>query len=169
MSIDVESNGLYGKPFAIGAVVYDTDGEEVDRFSLKANMPITEKFVIDEVLPCVQDIEEADSYHELLRRFTEFYFKYKIRSMIIVHMGYIVEAFLFREMHDLGFIHDFDGPSPMFDISSDLLAAHADPTSPDTYIENHGIDIEFAGGTHHPLYDAIVAAKVYMDLNYILL
>jgi hypothetical protein len=84
-------------------------------------------------------------------------------------MGYIVEAFLFREMHDNGLIGDFEGPYPMFDISSDLLNAYADPISPDAYIENHGIDIEFAGGTHNPLYDAIVAAKVYIDLNQMIL
>jgi hypothetical protein len=168
-SLDVESDGLYGKPIAIGAVVYDDEGDEVDRFILKRDVHVYEPWVIEHVMPQLEDVEAVSAYYTLLSKFTEFYNKYRVKSMFIVHMGVPVEATLFREMHINNLLHEFDGPYPLFDISSDLLAAYADPTSPDKYIEDHGIDIEFAGGTHNPLYDAIVAAKVYMHLNEIIL
>jgi hypothetical protein len=168
-SLDAEVDGLYGKPFAIGAVVYDIDGDKVDEFVLKRDVPITNAWVKENVLPQLEGIETITSYYYLLKRFTDFYKKYKDVAMFIVHMGYPVEAFLFREMHNYELIEDFDGPFPLFDIASDLRIAHEDPLSPDIYVETHGLDIDFEGGTHNPLYDSIVAAKVYMDLNFILL
>jgi len=167
-SFDGETNGLWGEAFAIGALVYDEQGTEVARFVGRLpDTAVTEKWVQENVLPQLTGVPITHTdYDSLLTDFAKFYLANKEGADIIVHMGYIVEAKVLRDMHDRGHIGDWDGPYPLFDVSGNLQAAGADPTSVDKFATKHGLSVgEFEGGTHNPLYDSAIAAAVYRYLN----
>ena len=57
LSIDAETNGLWGKAFAIGAVLYE-NGEEIKTFLSRC--PINgnvDKWVSENVLPQLEDVK----------------------------------------------------------------------------------------------------------------
>lgn len=166
-SFDAETDGLWGQAFAIGALVYDENGAEIARFVGRLpDSEVTDAWVRENVLPKITDIPVTHSdYDSLLASFAEFYKANKEGADIVVHMGYIVEAKVLRDLHDKGLIGDWDGPYPLYDVSGNLQAAGADPTSVDKFAAEHGLSVgEFAGGTHNPLYDSAVTAAVYRHL-----
>lgn len=168
-SFDAETNGLWGQPFAVAALVYDENGNETARFV--GRCPIEGKvddFVAESVLTQMEKIEEShDSYDALLAEFAEFYLREKTDAAVIAHMATPVESGLLWDMHSRGKIGDWDGPYPLIDIAGGLAQASEDPTSCDGYAEKYGVTVdpaEFAGGTHNPLYDSAQAAAVYRHL-----
>lgn len=166
-SFDAETNGLWGQAFAIGALVYDEKGAEIARFVGRLqDTEVTDQWVKENVLPKIQDIPVTHlSYEALLVDFASFYKDNKEGADVVVHMGYIVETKVLRDLHELGLIGDWDAPFPLYDVSGNLQAAGADPTSVDKFAILHGLSVgEFAGGTHNPLYDSAMAAAVYRHL-----
>lgn len=165
-SFDAETNGLWGNPFSIAAIVYE-DEKEVARFvSRLPNSLVDNPWVRENVLHTLENIQVThESYEDMIKDFAEFYKAHKQDADCICHMGYIVEAHLLREMHRLGAIGDWDAPYPLYDVSGNLQAAGEDPTSVDTYVKKHTLKISDYGTTHNPLYDCEVAAKVYFHLN----
>ena len=165
-SFDAETDGLWGQPFAVAAIVYES-GQETARFI--ARLPdglVSNQWVKDNVLPTLADVAPThNTYEDMLRDFAAFYLAHKQDADCICHMGYIVEAHLFREMHRIGFIGDWDAPYPLYDVSGNLQAAGEDATSVDAYAKKHGLAVSDYGTTHNPLYDCEVAARVYMHLN----
>lgn len=167
-SFDAETNGLWGQAWAIGALVYDESGAEIARFVGRLpDSAVTDQWTRENVLPKLAGVLAThESYDGLLADFAEFYLANKEGADVIVHMGYIVEVKLLRDLHDKGFIGDWDGPYPLYDVSGNLQAAGADPTSVDKFAAEHGLAVgEFEGGTHNPLYDSAVAAAVYRHLH----
>lgn len=166
-SFDGETNGLWGQAFAIGALVLDESGAEIARFVGRLpDSAVTDEWVRENVLPKIESIPVShESYADLIRDFAAFYLAHKDGADIIAHMGYIVEAKILRDMHDMGHIGDWDGPYPLFDVAGNLQAAGVDPTSVDKFAAANGLAVgEFEGGTHNPLYDSAVAAAVYQHL-----
>ena len=167
LSFDGETNGLWGQSYAIGALVYDESGAEAARFV--GRCPIegeVDKWVAENVLPKIADIPVSHAgYDALLTDFAKFYLANKQDADVIVHMGFIVETKILRDMHERGLIGDWDAPYPLYDISGNLQAAGADPTSVDKFVAANNLSVgEFEGGTHNPLYDSAVAAAVYRHL-----
>ncbi len=167
-SFDAETNGLWGQAFAIGALVYDEQGAEIARFI--GRCPIkgkVDRFVAENILPQITEISvNSKSYNVLLASFADFYKANKRNADVVVHMGYIVEAKVLRDMHDKGFIKDSEGPYPLYDVSGSLQLGGANPTSVDQFAIEHGLKVDkFVGGTHNPLYDSAVTAAVYRYLN----
>lgn len=169
LSIDAETNGLYGNAFIISAVLINEDGQVAEIFC--GRCPIDEEvdsFVKDNVLPQVEGIKVTnDSYESLLKDFIEYYKSKKDDAIILVHMGCPVEAKLFIDAQRMGFMGTFDGPYPLTDIS----AYPEISDSVDTYAEKHKlmdeineilIELDIKGGTHNPVYDCIVTAKCYL-------
>ena len=166
-SFDAETNGLWGQAFAIGALVYDESGAEIARFVGRLpDTEVTDAWVKENVLPKIGDIPVThNDYASLLASFAEFYKANKKDADVIVHMGFIVEVKILRDLHAAGLIGDWDAPYPLYDVSGNLQAAGADPTSVDKFVTEHNLSVgEFAGGTHNPLYDSAVAAVVYRHL-----
>lgn len=167
-SFDCETNGLWGKAFAIGAIVYE-EGKEVKKFYSRC--PIEGKidpWVEENVLPqMVGMLVTHKSYDEMLKAFAEFFLENKADADVIFHMGVPVEARVILDMHDKGFIGDWDGAYPWLDIAGCLKQAGFDCTSVDSYNAEHDIVVPQyeAGGTHNPLYDSRAAALCYMNLN----
>lgn len=164
LSIDAETNGLWGKAFAIAVTMHNPQGEEIKHFI--GRCPIKEDinaWVEENVIPQIQGIKITHpSYEELLKDFANFYLENKEDSEIIVHMGLPVESRLFIDAHNLGYLGDWDAPYPLIDIS----AIKAINTSVDSYNSTHGIIIDdCCGGTHNPLYDCRTATMAYLHYN----
>lgn len=166
LSIDAETNGLYGRAFAIGVVLMDKEtGEEEKRFL--ARCPISgeiDSFVAKNVLPQMEEIAETHTdYKSMLAEFVYFFKGNKENADTIVHMGVPVEARLFMDAQRMGLMGPFDGPYPLVDI-----AAYPEIwDSVDGYLENHGITVvpNCNGGTHNPLYDCYAAALAYRHVH----
>lgn len=154
-SFDAEANGLWGKAFAISAVLFE-DGVQVKSFL--ARCPVegdVEEWVRENVLPAMEKIPNTHAdYFSALEAFFKFYLLYKEGASVIVHMGLPVEARLFLDAHNQGFLGDWDAPYPLIDIS----ALPEIGTSVDAYNDARGIGV---GGTHNPLSDSINAAVAY--------
>lgn len=166
-SFDFETDGLWGAIFAAAAIVYDESGCEMAHYLGRVNdTKVSNAWVKENVLPQLVGVPAAyEDEESLLADFAKFYLANKTDADVVVHMGYIVEAYGLRRMHDLGLIGDWDGPYPLYDISGNLQMAGEDPTSVDSFVTKFGLKIaDFEGGTHNPLYDSAVAAVVYRYL-----
>lgn len=168
-SFDAETNGLWGQPFSVAALIFDEDGQEIARFI--GRCPIegaVDSFVSEKVLPQMVGIEEThQGYKALLKSFSEFYLENKKGCDVIAHMAFPVEAGLLRDMHSNGLIGNWDGPFPLIDIAGNLKQVGKDPTSVDGYAKEYGIAVDpgdYAGGTHNPIFDSAQAAVVYRHL-----
>jgi hypothetical protein len=166
-SFDAETNGLWGQAFAIGALVYNESGAELARFVGRLpDEAVTDQWVRDNVLPQLTGLPVTHAtYESLLADFAKFYLANKQDADIVVHMGYIVEAKLLRDAHNMGLIGDWDGPYPLYDLTGNLQQVGEDPTSVDAYIKKYNLEVRDFGGTHNPLYDSEVAARVYLHLK----
>ena len=120
-------------------------------------------WVAENVVPQMASIKEThNNYSEMLKEFAKFYLENKQDAQVSVHMGVPVETRLFLEMHELGFIGDFEAPYPLIDIS----ALPSIGTSVDTYNSKHALYVpDCDGGTHNPLYDCRAAAIAYYNLR----
>lgn len=188
-SFDAETDGLWGKPFAIAAILYEERQHsiqgwpgghhpvsnnradyyelvEVARFEARCDADIQNEWVLTNVFPAIEGMKITHKHYEhMLSDFADFYIAHKTGADCVVHMGYIVEAKVLRDMREFGFIGDFHAPYPLYDVSGNLQQAGENPTSVDAYAKKHGLDITDYGTTHHPLYDCEVTAKVYYHLQ----
>ena len=163
ISIDAETNGLWGRTFAVAAVVYENE-KEVDRFVARiGDENITNEWAINNVLPTLNFDPTHQDYEGMLYAFSQFYLKHK-DATALWHMGHVVEAFLFRECVRLGYIGEWDAPYCPIEVSEHLRQASEKPDSVDSYAEKHGIELP-SGSTHNPTYDCEVAARVFFHLQ----
>lgn len=164
-SVDAETDGLWGNPFSVAAIVYE-NGQEVARFIARlSDDVVTNPWVRENVLPTLVGVPVTHtSYEDMLLDFSTFYMEHGKGSTCICHMGAPVEAHLFREMHRLKGIGDWDAPYPLHDVASMLLIAKENPTSVDAYEAKYLLEIKHVGNTHNPLYDCEVTAKVFQHL-----
>lgn len=124
MVIDVESDGLYGESFAIGAVILNKDGSIYKKFSgVCHEEPIHNQFVLNNVLPSLKakDIVEYETRKELRKVFYEWYMKFKDICTVWADFGVPVESNMIRLMIDENG-KEFDGPYPLHEIDTFLLA-----------------------------------------------
>lgn len=183
MSLDAETNGLWGQPFAVAGIIYNSQtGEEVDKICLRLpNDAVTDSWVVENVLPTLnfpvthtgnilfdtqigKEKRLIRAYESMLRDFAEWYMKYKDESEVLWHMGHIVESHLFREMHRLNFIGDWDAPYVPIEVSAYLQQAGEPADSVDSYAKKHNLNITDYGTTHNMLYDCEVAFKCYFHI-----
>lgn len=158
-SLDAETNGLWGEAFAIAAVVRE---EGVETASFIGMCPIkgeVNEFVENVVLPELHSVPIThNSYEGLLKDFMNFYSLHREDSTCLVHVGLPVEAKLFIDAHEMGFIGDWGAPFPLVDIS----AIPEIGLSVDDYNKKNGIEVPiYDGGTHNPMYDSMAAAMAY--------
>lgn len=164
MSIDAESDGLWGNPFAVAAIVYE-NGKEIDQIVLRLpNSAVSNEWVKENVLPTLDSVKIThEVYEDMMRDFASFYLKHK-DAATLWHMGHIVESHLFREMHRLGFIGDWDAPYTPIEVSAYLEREGEPSDSVDSYAKKHNLEIKDYGTSHNPLYDCEVAYRVYQHI-----
>lgn len=166
-SVDAETDGLYGFTFAIAVTVRE-DGKEVAKF--EGRIPdhlVTDSWVRENVLPALSDWPVTHSSVEGLEEaFWCFWIDQKEGATVIAHCGSPVESGLFRRCveRDLG-ERQWQGPYPaIHDVATLLLAVGEDAASVDSYLNKNGISVPFSGRSHHPRYDAVVAAVSWEHL-----
>lgn len=164
-SVDAETDGLYGKSFAIGAVVRQ-DQKEIARFQGRTQDPPRNEWCLKEAWPVCQSIENIyfDS-DELEAAFWFFWRQHCDGATAIAHFGSPVESGLFRRCVEINPEERlFQGPYPLHEVGTALIAAGQDPESVDKFNRIHGLIVPFEGEPHHPLYDAMAAAVVWEAL-----
>jgi len=166
LSVDAETDGLWGMPFAVGAVVYDESGKEITRYVGRSNVPPTNTWVLENVWPNTHNIPVVGDTDALLKDFADFYTRMRSQYDVTVlwHMVHVVEAYLFRLLVEKGFIGEWDAPYVPIEVSAYLQQAGYKPDSVDSYISANGLEAGYDGATHNPLYDCIVAYRVWKHL-----
>ena len=164
-SFDAETNGLYGQPFCISAIIYSQEMVEIDKFlgRCEINGDI-DLYVKENILPSLTTVcNSHDSYAELLIQFSKFYKKY-IKALKIGHLISPVESNVLADMMKLGLIKFEQLPMPFIDVSGMLLMAGENPCSVDEYAAKYNLFSNYSGNTHNPLYDCDITAIVYKRL-----
>jgi hypothetical protein len=164
ISIDVECNGLAGRAFAVALTVSDRTGE---RESVVLRCPMGEAsvdpWVAEHVLPAIADLpENLPAYPYLLSEVWSTIDRWGGRAVpLIAHVAWPVEARLLLDVYTGQRV--WEGPYPLIDVASVLLAKGHDPLTVDGYLALHGIP-KPPGSPHHPLYDARAAERCLRHL-----
>lgn len=153
---DVESISLHGSGFAVGAIVLDVYGNEVDRFELLSleGKELATSWVQANVLPSLSDMPTCQTDRALRDAFFEFYMKHKETCEIWSDVNFPVETnFLAEIVMDNIESRMWQMPYPLKDIST-LIDVNIDR------VERCGVK---GLRKHNPLDDAIASA--YCLLN----
>ncbi|MBA2851797.1 hypothetical protein HNP86_001956 [Methanococcus maripaludis] len=161
MSIDVESNGLRGKPFAVSLIRQHADGT-IQKVSCRCPCENPNPWVAENVLPYMAVPETHKTYEEMLVAVGNAFHNLKNGAVVIAHCGAPVEATLFDELYKANVMGEFDGPFPLHELATVLAVLGENPHSTDEYCKKYNIVIDgVEGSTHDPEYDAMVALKVW--------
>jgi hypothetical protein len=100
MVFDVESTSLYGRGFAVGAIVCNIFGEEIDSFELMSTNDalFANDWVKNNVLPCLTEIPTCNTGKELRTRFFDFYMKHRDTCDVWSDCNFPVETNFLREV-----------------------------------------------------------------------
>jgi len=163
ISIDAETNGLGGRAFAVALTLNDADGELSNAL---LRCPIDghiDEWVAENVLPAIADLpENLDEYSDLVDLVHMTIEQWGGKALpLVAHVAWPVEARLLLDVYSGERI--WDGPYPLVDVASVLLAKGFDPLTVDGYLANHDLRAP-SGSPHHPLYDARAAATCYRHL-----
>lgn len=171
ISIDVESNGLYGQPFCVGAIEMDWGGRVIGKYIDRCPIDeVEDDWVKENVLPQITDIEENQpslealeiSFRGWLARAVESHWRKGAKPIILVDIGFPVDqSFLygvFKSIRhkDPDIVKELS-PYPLYDLGSILAGAGLDP---DVSRGDFSRELRPSGrmGTHHPLTDAELSA-----------
>jgi hypothetical protein len=164
ISIDAESNGLAGRAFAVALTLSDSTGE-LDQavFRCPIGEIATDPWVAENVLPAIADVpEDLPQYPYLLAEVGRTIDDWGGKAVpLIAHVAWPVEARLLLDVYSGQRV--WDGPYPLIDVASVLLAKGHDPLTVDGYLKAAEIPRP-AGSPHHPLYDARAAERCYRHL-----
>lgn len=165
ISIDAETNGLAGRAFAVALSLSDGSGE-LDHAVYRC--PIgdvrTVEWVAENVLPAIADLPVncPGGYPQMLAEIGMAIERWGGKTVpLIAHVAWPVEARLLLDVYSGERV--WDGPYPLIDVASVLLARGFDPTTVDGYLRDHGIPAP-EGSPHHPLYDARAAERCFRHL-----
>ena len=118
---DVESTSLHGTGFAVGAIVVNKDGSEIDRFELlsKESAGKARDWVKDNVLPNLSDMPTCETDKDLRTAFFDFYTKHKATAEIWSDVNFPVETnFLSAIVNDNLAEREWSMPYPLKDAST---------------------------------------------------
>lgn len=165
MSLDVESNGLWGNPISIGFTIeenrkvikkteacYIDEAESYDEW-ITANVvnPLREN----------KKVLHLSNYLELLKWFANEYNKYRDEYTVVYHQGHIVESNLFKELINNKLIGIWDAPYTPIEMSVLLDINGFKSDSIDSLVEQGLIEKPAESQTHQALYDAEVTGRAY--------
>ncbi|HVW23155.1 MAG TPA: hypothetical protein VHB51_01545 [Candidatus Saccharimonadales bacterium] len=161
LSFDLETNGLHGEAFAVGALLFDTlTGKVVDQFV--ARCPVGDEvdpWVKANVLPAIASMPQTHDDATAMRHdFWQWYLQAEAQcDYVLVSNGYPVEyRFLLQCQEDDLEARYWDHPFPLLDLTSLLLASGQDPSAKSQLITRIVREGNFK--RHHPLDDATIAA-----------
>jgi hypothetical protein len=174
ISIDVESNGLYGQPFCVGAVEMDWGGRVIGQFLARCPLDqVEEDWVLENVIPALEGIDQThESLGSLQRDFVTWLVTTTARignPIILVDVGFPVDChFLYSALKSESMERDFgDGhkwarqrysPYPLLDLASVLAGAGFDPDQNRLELARSIAGKEWGGAKHNPVCDAETSA-----------
>jgi hypothetical protein len=157
ISIDAECNGLAGRAFCVAMTLSDDNGE-LDHAVYRCPIGdvVTDPWVAENVLPAIADIpEDLAEYPYLLAEVWSTIARWGGREVpLVAHVAWPVEARLLLDVYSGE--HVRQGPYPLIDVASVLLAYGHNPLSVDDYLTAQRVPLP-AGSPHNPLYDARAA------------
>ena len=160
LSFDIESNGLHGDAFAIGAVVLDANGKVYDKFTGRSEIVgKIDEWVEQNVLPVITDMEITHSSYKHLRdNFWAWFVKAKKEcDYVLVNNGYPVEyRFLLQCQEDDLDVRFWDHPFPILELTSLIVGAGKDVQETKIKVMSEQKD-KLKGDAHHPYYDSVIA------------
>lgn len=166
LSFDLETNGLHGKAFAVGAVVMDAKGNVIDEFTARARL--TEKvdeWVKNNVLPAVANMPIShDNYEQMREAFWVWYLQAKEQAdYVLVNNGYPVEYRFLLDCQEANMDERYwQHPFPILELSSLLLMAEQVSRVSKRQLKKSLIDASIHN-THHPLDDAKLAVRLAFE------
>lgn len=161
LAFDAESNGLHGPAFAIGAVLLDADGTELESFFATSPLPErVDPWVKQYVLPLL--VGEGPSHRtarEMRTAFWHWMSEHSEDALVVVDCGWPVEAGLLIDCVKDDPSRQHRGPYPLHEVASLLLAAGLDPRG------DYSLSVLDPGQRatfrkHHPVHDARSSALV---------
>ena len=167
LSFDVESNGLHGESFAVGAVLVGAKGEVLEEFQARCPDPEPiDPWVKEHVLPPMKDMAQThDNARAMRDAFWEWYLPAKAKADYVLACNpYPVEArFLIACQNDDLKNRYFEHPFPLLDLGTLYVRAGARSGE-----QRDALVAEASAGEenleHHPRFDAWVAARVALKL-----
>ena len=160
-SLDCETDGLYGKCFAIGAIILSPEGLTLDKFSgIAQSEEITSDWVKENVIPNLAGLQQFTTRKQMRDAFWEFWMKHKNTCICISDIGTPVESGFFKQcvLDDLD-NRQWEAPNPMHEVATLLFAKGVDPDI--NRIEYSGIDLNTVK-QHNPVDDALVSGLCWI-------
>lgn len=160
LSFDCESDGLYGRIFAVGGCLLHESGY-IDTFYSRMEYTPKEPWVQQNVLP-VLDPPTCEDWTTLKRDFWQWFQRCRQGADIWVDGGFPIETHFMRGCVDLFTVgHDKmkASPYPLNEVMTLFLARGLDPMIKRADFLNTSEFLE-----HHPTDDAVVSAKCVTTL-----
>lgn len=149
---DVEATSLHGEGFAVGAIVIDPAGKEIDSFEMMSveGANAASEWVQENVIPHLDLMSTCVTNKQLRDAFFEFYMKHKETCEIWSDVNYPVETnFLAAILADNPIDREWSMPYPLKDIS----------TLVDMDIDRHAVCGIHNLQKHNPLDDSRASAE----------
>jgi len=123
-SFDCETNGLYGKCFAVGAIVLSPEGLILDKFSGIAQVEdVDNAWVKENVIPNLAGLQQFSSHKQMRNAFWGFWMKHKDSCIAIADFGVPVESGFFKQcvLDDLE-SRQWNAPYPLHEVETLLIS-----------------------------------------------
>lgn len=161
LSFDLETNGLHGQAFAVGAVVVDAKGNIVDQFSGRTKIDgQVDEWVKANVLPVIEDMQiNYKNYENLREAFWQWFKAAQEKSdYVVVSNGYPVEYRFLLDCQNANIEERYwEHPFPILDLTS-LLIQIGEQSNYDKQNFVKEFLSEHTRKNHHPLQDATITA-----------
>lgn len=166
LSFDLETNGLHGKAFAIGAAVMDAEGNILNEFTARARLTEkTDEWVKNNVLPAIADMPIThNNYEELREAFWAWYVEAEQDAdYVLVNNGYPVEYRFLLDCQDANIEERYwQHPFPLLELSSIMIMTEYGAGSSRRALKKL-LDEDFGHKIHHPLEDAKMALRLAFE------
>lgn len=161
LCFDLESNGLHGQAFAIGAIVIDMHGKVLDEFTARVRLTSkVDEMVKNHILPAVADMPITHStYKEMREDFWQWFVEAQEKSdYTLVSNGYPVEYRFLLDCQEADIESRYwQHPFPLIDLPSLLLGLGQLSEGAKGRMAAKATEGQIFT-PHHPLHDAKVTA-----------
>lgn len=160
LCFDVETDGLYGPPVAVGAVVLDERGRLAESLLAVRHAELTDPYAVKYVAPVLLALPAtAKSASDLCAGFWSFYERVRRAYeglMVFVDCGYPVETSFLTTCVALDPVRAKASPYPLHELATLLQFVEGDADLGRTLYVGDQIDRPFV--PHDPSFDAWVSA-----------
>ena len=168
MVVHSVSDGVWGDPILIVAMVCNGDNI-VEMIILKlAEDSVTNKWTRENILPEIQDIKTTHvTQLGMLREFSGFYKKYMEDYKLVWHLGHKSICNIFRRMFYCSVIDVDQGPCAPIELATMLHSVGEEYETLVPYIEKNNLKINSFGKKNkifNPLYECDAIVKTYYSL-----